>query len=71
MEFANVRFLLFKQSVTLQIPAVLQVCNCGLSVSFMDRVRVFEIPTILKEVYHISDMREVSVCVCVCVCVCV
>ena len=66
MEFANVHFLMFKQSVTLQIPAVLQVCSCGLSVSFLDRVKVFEIPTMLKEAYHISDIREVCVCVCVC-----
>lgn len=60
MDFTSVHFLMFKQSVTLQIPAALQVCSCGFSVSFMDRVKVFDIPTMLKEVYHISDIREVS-----------
>ena len=59
-EFVNVRYLLFRQPVTLQIPAMLQVCSCGLVVILTDREKMFDIPITLKEVYHISDIREVG-----------
>ena len=58
LEFPNAHFLMFKQ-VALQIPATLHVCDCGLLTSLVDRIKVFEIPTVLREVLHISDIREV------------
>lgn len=59
-EFANIHYLVFRQPVTLQIPAVLQVSSCGLVVILTDREKMFDIPITLKEVYHISDIREVG-----------
>ena len=56
-------FLMFKQ-VALQIPVTLHVCGCGLVVSLVDMFKVFEIPTNLKEMHHISDIREVCVIQC-------
>ena len=50
---------MFKQ-VALQIPVTLHVCGCGLVISLVDMLKVFEIPTNLKEMHHISDIREVS-----------
>ena len=50
---------MFKQ-VALQIPVTLCVCGCGLVISLVDMLKVFEIPTNLKEMHHISDIREVS-----------
>ena len=32
-----------------------------------DKVKVFDIPTTLKEIYHMADIREVRECVIVCV----
>ena len=49
---------MFKQ-VALQIPVTLHVCGCGLVISLVDMLKVFEIPTNLKEMHHISDIREV------------
>ena len=57
---------MFKQ-LALPIPASLLVCDCGLVVSLMDRIKVFDMPIVLKEIFHISDIREVSQDVCVCV----
>ena len=59
MEFTGVNFLMFRQ-VAIRIPVTLHVCGCGLVISLVDMFKVFEIPTILKEMYHISDIREVS-----------
>ena len=50
---------MFKQ-VALQIPVTLHVCGCGLVISLVDMIKVFDIPTNLKEMYHISDIREVG-----------
>ena len=50
---------MFKQ-VALQIPVTLHVCGCGLVISLVDMLKVFEIPTNLKEMHHISEIREVS-----------
>lgn len=50
---------MFKQ-LALPIPAMLMVSDCGLVVSLVDRIKVFDTPVVLKEVYHISDIREVS-----------
>ena len=51
---------MFKQ-LALPIPATLNVCDCGLVVSLADRIKVFDTPIMLKELYHISDIREVGV----------
>ena len=53
--------LLFKH---LAVPTVLHVCECGLVASLADRIKVFDVPIMLREMYHISDIREVSGCVC-------
>lgn len=60
MEFTNIRFLMFKQ-VPLQIPATLHICGRGLVVSLVEKIKVFDIPTMLREIYHIKDIRDVSV----------
>ena len=36
------------------------VCDCGLVVSLVDKVKVFDVPIMLKEMHHISDIREVG-----------
>jgi len=59
-EFSPVHFLLPKQSVLLQIPATLQVYPHGLVVQMTDRMKVFELMATITEIYHISDIREVS-----------
>ncbi len=59
MEFTNIRFLMFKQ-VPLQIPATLHICGRGLVVSLVDKIKVFDIHTMLREIYHIKDIRDVS-----------
>ena len=59
LEFTGVHFLMFKQ-VALQIPVTLHLCGCGLVISLVDMLKVFDIPTNLKEMHHISDIREVS-----------
>ena len=58
IEFTGVHFLMFKQ-VALQIPVTLHVCGCGFVISLVDMFKVFEIPTNLKEMHHISDIRKV------------
>ena len=60
-EFNAVHFLLLKpkQSMVLQIPARLQVCPHGLVVHMTDKMKVFELMASIKEIYHISDIREV------------
>lgn len=60
-EFNAVHFLLLKpkQSMVLQIPARLQVCPHGLVVHMTDKMKVFELMAFIKEIYHISDIREV------------
>lgn len=49
---------MFKQ-LALPIPATLLVCDCGLVVSLADRIKVFDIPIMLKETFHIANIREV------------
>lgn len=63
-EFNTVHFLLLKpkQSMVLQIPARLQVCPHGLVVHMTDKMKVFELMASIKEIYHISDIREVCSC---------
>ncbi len=51
---------MFKQ-VPLQIPATLHICGRGLVVSLADKIKVFEIPTMLREIYHIKDIRDVNI----------
>lgn len=64
-DFNAVRFLLqkAKQSMVLQFPARLQVCSHGLVVHMTDKMKVFELMASIKEIYHISDIREVCVCI--------
>ena len=50
---------MFKQ-LALPIPATLVVCDCGLVVSLVERIKVFDTPINLREMFHISDIREVS-----------
>ena len=50
---------MFKQ-LAIPVPTTLHVCECGLVASLMERLRVFETPVMLREMYHISDIREVS-----------
>ena len=56
-----------KQSVVLQIPVRLQVCSHGLVVQVSEKMRLFELMATIKEIYHISDIREVRTCMCTCV----
>ena len=49
---------MFKQ-LALPIPASLVVCDCGLVVTLVERIKVFDTPLLLREMYHISDIREV------------
>ena len=51
-----------KSPKVLQIPARLQVCPHGLVVQMTDKMKVFELLTSIKEIYHISDIREVCDC---------
>ena len=50
---------MFKQ-VPLQIPVTLHICERGLVVSLVDKIKVFDIHTMLREIYHIKDIRDVS-----------
>ena len=50
--------LMFKH---LTIPTVLHVCECGLVASMADRIKLFDTHIMLREMYHISDIREVCV----------
>ena len=65
-EFNAVHYLLVKAktSVALQIPARLQVCSHGIVVHMTDKMKVFEMMASIKEIYHISHIREV-LCSCV------
>ena len=60
-EFNSVHFLLTetKSSKVLQVPVRLQVCSHGLVVHVTDKMKVFELMASIKEIYHISDIREV------------
>lgn len=55
----DVHFLMFKQ-LALPVPASLLVCDCGLVVTLLERIKVFDMQVNLKEMYHVSDIREVS-----------
>jgi len=59
IEFTNIKFLMFKK-VPIQIPATLSICGRGLVVSLVDKIKVFDIPTMLREIFHIKDIRDVS-----------
>ncbi len=58
-EYKEVNILMFKQ-LAIPIPTTLHVCECGLVASLTDRLRVFDSQIMLREMYHISDIREVS-----------
>lgn len=60
-EFNSVHFVLTetKSSKVLQVPVRLQVCSQGLVVHVADKMKVFELMASIKEIYHISDIREV------------
>lgn len=61
LEFSNVHFLVtrMKNSIVLQVPARLHVCTQGLVVQMSDKMKIFELLAVIKEIYHISDIREV------------
>lgn len=62
-EFNAVHYMLMKpkSSKVLQIPARLQVCPHGLVVHMTDKMKLFELMASIKEIYHISDIREVYI----------
>ena len=61
IEFNAVHFMVMKAKslMVLQVPARLQVCPHGLVVHMTDKMKVFELMAYIKEIYHISDVREV------------
>ena len=60
-EYNTVHYILekAKTSLGLQIPAQLQVRSHGLVVNMTDKMKIFELMASIKEIYHISDIREV------------
>ena len=50
--------------MVLQVPARLQVCPHGLVVHMTEKMKFFELITFIKEIYHISDIREVGLYCC-------
>lgn len=59
-EFPRVHVMVQKV-VTYQIPATILVSRSGLVISETDKVSIFDIPTTLKDIHHVSDIREVFV----------
>jgi neurofibromin 1 len=61
VEFNQAHFLVTKAKtlMVLQVPARLQVCPHGLVVHMTEKMKVFESLVLIKEIYHISDIREV------------
>ena len=64
VEFNQAHFLVTKAKtlMVLQVPARLQVCPHGLVVHMTEKMKVFESLVLIKEIYHISDIREVGHC---------
>ena len=62
LEFSQAHFLVTKAKtlMVLQVPARLQVCPHGLVVHMTEKMKVFDSLALIKEIYHISDIREVS-----------
>lgn len=57
-DYPGAHYLVFKQH-TLRLPSTFTVLPCGFIISLSDRQIIFETPTTLKEIHHISEIREV------------
>ena len=53
---------IIQRQVVFEIPATLVLVKSAMVVIATDKVKVFDVPTTLKEIYHMADIREVREC---------
>ncbi len=58
-DYSGAHYLVFKQH-TLRLPATVTVAPCGFVITLSEKLSVFDTQASLKEVHHISEIRDVS-----------
>ena len=58
-DYSGAHYLVFKQH-TLRLPATVTVTPCGFIITLSEKLGVFDTTAALKEVHHISEIRDVS-----------